>query len=125
MNERFAAAMAEVSTIVDKQGTPVDDGIKALVAALRMHGVDTVVSCEGHLDHGLPYPWVRFDEEDCALIADLVSLCQGDAEFPVRWWTILPVGYGRCDLVPWKIDRPLAELQADAAELARRLAALT
>jgi hypothetical protein len=44
--------------VTDKIGRPIDDGIFDIVVALNMLGVPTKMSCEGHLDHGLPYPWI-------------------------------------------------------------------
>jgi len=48
----------KVEQIRDEQGKPIDEKIKELVVGLQYCGIDTVVSCEGHLDHGFPYPWV-------------------------------------------------------------------
>lgn len=44
--------------VTDKLGKPIDAGIFDTVMALNVLGVPTTMSCEGHLDHGLPYPWV-------------------------------------------------------------------
>lgn len=48
----------EVEAIRDSKGEPVDEKIKDLVTGLRRWGIGTESSCEGHLDHGLPYPWI-------------------------------------------------------------------
>jgi hypothetical protein len=53
-----AEALMQVDALADKLGEPVDIGIRVMVAALHMHGIATYASCEGHLDHGFPYPWV-------------------------------------------------------------------
>lgn len=50
---------AEVERIVDKLGMPVDEAIKEPVVALLANDFPTSGSCEGHLDRGLPYPWVE------------------------------------------------------------------
>ncbi len=42
----------------DALDEPVDPKIKKLVVALINAGFETSASCEGHLDHGCPYPWV-------------------------------------------------------------------
>jgi hypothetical protein len=42
----------------DGLGLGIDDGIVDTVIALTAHGIPTVASCEGHVDHGLAYPWV-------------------------------------------------------------------
>ncbi len=54
----FEEALDETNQLADRLGLGIDDGIKETVAALRMHGFDTTGSCEGHLDHGLAYPWI-------------------------------------------------------------------
>ena len=46
------------SHVTDKLGEPIDKGIFDTVVALNILGFVTRQSCEGHLDHGLPYPWV-------------------------------------------------------------------
>ena len=52
---------AKVDLITDKLGEPVDDGIRHAVISFIMLGLSTSGSCEGHLDWGLPYPWVDVD----------------------------------------------------------------
>lgn len=49
---------AEVARFADKLGAPIDTGIFDTVVALNLLGMTTYQSCEGHLDHGCPYPWV-------------------------------------------------------------------
>lgn len=49
---------AEVEKIVDKLGKPVDPGIKESVLALRVSGLSTDGSCEGHLNKPLKAPWI-------------------------------------------------------------------
>ena len=49
----------EVESISDGLGMPIDRGIKKLVIALMMWNFPTYGSCEGHFDHGHPYPWVE------------------------------------------------------------------
>ncbi len=53
-----------VSTFMDKLGTPIDPGIFETVVALNLLGLHTFQSCEGHLDHGCPYPWVTIIDEE-------------------------------------------------------------
>lgn len=52
------------SKVVDKLGKPIDTGIFDTVVALNMLGVPTRASCEGHLEWGLPYPWIDVEAED-------------------------------------------------------------
>jgi hypothetical protein len=54
----------EVDQLVDKLGNPIDKNIKQVVVALRYSGFNTTASCEGHLDHGFPYPWVDIRYKD-------------------------------------------------------------
>ena len=49
---------AAVDTLTDVLGMPVDQGIREIVAALRLAGFSTTGSCEGHLNRALQYPWV-------------------------------------------------------------------
>lgn len=48
----------EVDSLQDRLGKEVDPTLKPLVVALRALRFGTTTSCEGHLDHGNPYPWV-------------------------------------------------------------------
>jgi hypothetical protein len=52
-----------VEELRDGCGKPVDQGIKKMVIALNLLGYTTVQSCEGHINSGLPYPWVALDPE--------------------------------------------------------------
>ncbi|MFL5702321.1 MAG: hypothetical protein ACJ8AG_05760 [Ktedonobacteraceae bacterium] len=49
--------------VTDRLGRPIDDGIFKTVVALNVLGISTRMSCEGHLDHGLPYPWADIEPE--------------------------------------------------------------
>jgi hypothetical protein len=51
----------EVDNVTDGRGKHVDEGIKNLVVALNLHGVETNGSCQGHTNWGRPYPWVSFE----------------------------------------------------------------
>lgn len=50
--------------ITDELGCPIDEGILETVVALNLLGLPTCQSCEGHLDDGLPYPWVDFETDE-------------------------------------------------------------
>ena len=56
--QRYQEMYDLVSTFMDKLGTLIDPGIFETVVALNLLGLHTFQSCEGHLDHGCPYPWV-------------------------------------------------------------------
>lgn len=47
--------------VTDRLGKPIDAGIFDTVVALNMLGIPTSMSCEGHLDRGLPHPWIDVD----------------------------------------------------------------
>lgn len=53
-----------VSTFTDKLGMPIDVGIFETVVMLNILGLQTFQSCEGHLDHGCPYPWLTILDEE-------------------------------------------------------------
>lgn len=63
-----------VARTVDDQGRRIDLGIMGVVLGLNAHGVKTTFSCEGHLDHSMPYPWVWIDS---AYIEPLEKLVNG------------------------------------------------
>lgn len=64
---------AEVARFADALGSPIDAGIFDTVVVLNLLRMTTYQSCEGHLDHGCPYPWVT-----------LVDLAHG-ARTLVQW----------------------------------------
>jgi hypothetical protein len=57
----FDQVRQEVAQLADKLGNPIDPGILDTVAAFHMHGIHTVGSCEGHLDHATTGPYVMFE----------------------------------------------------------------
>ncbi len=56
--EKYNYCLEITHTIKDKLECPVDEGIRHTVAAFLYAGFKTDGSCEGHLDWGLPYPWI-------------------------------------------------------------------
>lgn len=52
----------EIDGITDRLGMPIDNGIKEAVIGLNLFGLTTSQSCEGHLDRGLPAPWIYIQE---------------------------------------------------------------
>lgn len=61
MNIDFEKAKEEVAKLADKLGNPIDPGILDTVAAFRALRINTVGSCEGHLDHATTGPYVMFE----------------------------------------------------------------
>jgi len=49
----------KVDKITDALGMPIDEGIKEAVIMFNAVGLYTSASCEGHLDHGIPAPWIH------------------------------------------------------------------
>jgi hypothetical protein len=56
--KRWQLKLREVDELQDGTGKPVDSGIRETVAILQLLGLHTRQSCEGHIDWGLPAPWV-------------------------------------------------------------------
>ena len=50
--------------IADSRGCAIDGGIRETVIALNLLGLPTCQSCEGHLDYGLPYPWIDIETNE-------------------------------------------------------------
>lgn len=67
LQERWDDLATEVDTWVDGMGYPIDPNIKETVIGLNALGFVTSASCEGHMDHGTAYPWIRFDLNSPAL----------------------------------------------------------
>jgi hypothetical protein len=53
----------ELGTTTDRLGMPIDKEIFPVVVACNYAGLETEASCAGHLDHGLPYPWIDFPQK--------------------------------------------------------------
>lgn len=49
----------ELEETTDYLGHKIDEGIKEMVIALDMNNLPTHNSCEGHINHGFPYPFVE------------------------------------------------------------------
>ncbi len=48
----------EIGKISDKLGMKIDSEIKEAVIVLKLSGFETSMSCGGHVDRALPYPWI-------------------------------------------------------------------
>lgn len=53
----------QFSRVTDRLGKRIDKGIFETVVALNVLGIQTVGSCEGHIDWGMPHPWVDIAAE--------------------------------------------------------------
>lgn len=110
------AIRGKVEQMRDRLGKPVDKKVKKLVVGLNYCGIPTVASCEGHLDHGLPYPWVDVSYEYAEKLARVASW-QNRPRLPNgRWnentWVIRPGTFLR--LMPENRNLPLKKLQEQA-----------
>jgi hypothetical protein len=56
-------AIEQFSRVTDTLGKPIDTDIFEAVVALNLSGIITRQSCEGHLNWGLPYPWIEIQPE--------------------------------------------------------------
>lgn len=54
-------ASAKFVLVTDKLGKRIDNGIFETVVALNVLGVCTRQSCEGHLEWGVPFPWIDIE----------------------------------------------------------------
>jgi hypothetical protein len=80
--EIWNSIAATVDRTCDTLRMPVDPGIKETVITLQAMGFNTTSSCEGHDDHGLPYPWIKIDsEEGAGWVDDDVRMAEYLEEF--------------------------------------------
>lgn len=61
---RNSPILAQLNSVHDIQGTPVDLRMKPILYYLWDLDIDTVASCAGHSDYGLPYPWFDLPMND-------------------------------------------------------------
>lgn len=72
-------AKAFARGVTDAMGCPIDEGILETVVGLNLLGLPTCQSCEGHLDEGLPYPWIDFETDEFPVFTQAVedASCKG------------------------------------------------
>jgi glutathione synthase/RimK-type ligase-like ATP-grasp enzyme len=67
-NALWEAKESEINSLVDALGAHIDPGIKEAVIALNLLGINTIASCEGHMDeengHGTDFPWIDVAASD-------------------------------------------------------------
>jgi hypothetical protein len=68
---RWKEIISEVERVTDRLGKTIDSGIIETVVAFKALGLQTVASCEGHLDYGIKAPWVDIGSvsDDTAKVA--------------------------------------------------------
>lgn len=68
--KRWQELDEEFGRITDAVGMPIDEDIKRTVVGLNALGFVTDQSCEGHLNAGEGYPWVRFEVPEAVKAAE-------------------------------------------------------
>jgi len=58
-NLKLEGIRQEVENIGDRLGKPIDEGIKETVVMFKANELPTSDSCEGHIERGLPVPYVE------------------------------------------------------------------
>jgi hypothetical protein len=107
-------ARLEVEAIA---ATGLDPVIRNLVIGLRRWGIRTTMSCQGHLNEGLPYPWVTFLFPDIGKLARLIaSWNYGRGREAEIKWVIRPAAV-EAYLLPEEKEKPLTVLQEEAEKL--------
>lgn len=123
----YRRALREVEHLCDALGMPVDKGIKPLIAAFRMYGIRTLMSCEGHANRALPYPWVDIDLADAAKATILLGKLgvgprrlRTDRRRERIGWMLDPFPW--ClRFRPQRADVPLKVLQRQALRIAEKM----
>jgi hypothetical protein len=86
--KRLDEARAEVETIGDALGKPIDEGIKEGIAVFRALGINTTGSCEGHENWGTGAPYIDIESKETEVlfkkIESLPKPEDPDAENPER-----------------------------------------
>lgn len=113
-----------IDTVQQKDGLPIDGKIRNLVAALRMFGIKTFQSCQGHRDRwhrAATHPFVQTIPTDLVPLTELVvyhnrivtrrQLCH---------WVIVPHHFA-LTLQPEDCRLPLRELHYQAERFALNL----
>ena len=111
----------EVEEMKDKLGKRLDSKIKDLVIGLRMLGIETLQSCEGHLDWGNPYPWVMILSTNKNKVFQVVQWHNTKGRNRI-FWVILPKG-NHIIIMPAIQDEKfsLEELQESAVHFGKKL----
>lgn len=58
---RWEEKRKEIDQMGDRTGKGIDGGIKETIIALNIYDLPTRNSCEGHLDHGVPFPFADIE----------------------------------------------------------------
>lgn len=81
-NKAYQDMAAKIATLADRLGHPIDLGIRHAVIAFNLQGLHTTASCEGHINWGLPYPWIDLEDPKEKIIVDsLLKVFNTDRPF--------------------------------------------
>lgn len=69
-----------IDALADKLGKGVDESIKETIVALKLLGIHTTASCEGHLDHGTFAPYIDIEATDALEKEKLLDSMSNAAE---------------------------------------------
>lgn len=58
-NSKLEKIRREIENIKDRLGRPIDEGIRETVVMFKANGLPTSDSCEGHIERGMPVPYVE------------------------------------------------------------------
>lgn len=72
-DQEWQAVFEHVAMQTDANGMRIDIGIMGLVLGLNASDIRTTSSCEGHLGHGWPYPWVNIVKPDSEALESLLE----------------------------------------------------
>lgn len=63
-NELWEKMRGRIDLVKDRLGLGIDENIKEAVIGLSLFEINTVGSCEGHLDHGTRAPYIDIQAKD-------------------------------------------------------------
>lgn len=112
----YENALKEVDELCDRLCMPIDEKIKPLVAALRMYGITTTQSCQGHSRRGIRWPWIQVAMESVPAASKLV--CAANARG--NQWVFEPRPV-HMRLRPSDTTQTLERMQKQAKWLAKRI----
>lgn len=83
-SQRWQEMVAYLRDARDGNDTPIDEGIFDTCVALNLLGFTTTQSCEGHLDWGIPAPWVQIVNEEARTLNERAysAFARGTSEKP-------------------------------------------
>ena len=78
--------LKKVDLLADGLGHPIDLGIKKPVANFLYKNYETTASCQGHLDWGLPFPWIDFMASARDPLEKILISSKFANKFSIEWF---------------------------------------